>query len=157
MDFIISMIVFGALILLLVIWLIRKNAIQVFYTDAPISDVETRLQESIDKAGWKLIASHDVREKLENAGFPMLAVKVYEICKPDYAAAVLEKDHNKKFSALMPCRVSLFETNEGRTGISVMNAGMLANLFGGVVARVMGKAAAETETIIKYTLKKASS
>jgi uncharacterized protein (DUF302 family) len=140
-------------LLLLLIFMLRYRTIKTWYTKAPFQEAEKRLVDSISEAGWVLLSMHDIQARLINAGFDMKRIAVYEICRPDYAAAVLREDANKKFSALMPCRISLFELEDGTTGISMLNAGLMSTFFGGVVLRVMSKAARESEQIIHKTIK----
>ncbi|HRZ41973.1 MAG TPA: DUF302 domain-containing protein [Bacteroidales bacterium] len=143
------------LVLAWMIWYFRRNAIESFSTAAPFEKMEATLVNTIQEAGWKLLSMHDIQARLVGAGFDVKRIAVYEICRPDYAAAVLEKDTNKRFSALMPCRISIYEMQDGTTGMSMINADLLATLFGGVVKRIMGKAASESEIIIHKAIKTA--
>lgn len=137
------------------IWYFRRRAIESFLSAAPFEKLEASLVSTIHDAGWKLLSMHDIQARLVGAGFDIKRISVYEICRPDYAAAVLEKDGNKRFSALMPCRISIYEMQDGTTGLSMINAGLLATLFGGVVKRLMGNAASESEIIIHKAIKTA--
>ena len=139
------------------IFVFSRKTIKTFTSSAPFQDLENALVETVAERGWKLLSMHDLQAKLVNAGYDFKRIAVFEICKPDYAAAVLELDRNKKFSALMPCRISMYETAEGGTGISMINSGLMARLFGGVVNRVMGRASDESEEIIQTTINKAQS
>lgn len=140
-------------LLFLLLFLLRYRTIKTWYTKVPFQETEKRLVDSISEAGWVLLSMHDIQARLINAGFDIKRIAVYEICRPDYAAAVLREDDSKKFSALMPCRISLFELKDGTTGVSMLNAGLMASFFGGVVLRVMSKAARESEQIIHQTIK----
>ncbi len=152
MELLLVLIIFGILLILILVWLMRRRTIQVFYTDKPFDQTADDLARNVDEAGWKLLTTHDIQEKLTGAGYDFKRISVYEICRPDYAAAVLKRDSNKKFSSLMPCRISLYELKNGQTGLAMINAGLLSSLFGGVIARVMGKAARESELIIHNTM-----
>ena len=53
---------------------------------------------------------------------------------------------------MMPCRVSVYETSDGRVVVSRMNTGLISKIFGGVVTRAMAQATAETEVIYSNVL-----
>jgi uncharacterized protein (DUF302 family) len=143
------------IILLVMFFMMRNRTINTYLTPAPFQDTEKMLVDTIAEKGWKLLSMHDIQSRLVNAGFDSRRIAVYEICRPDYAAKVLEKDINKKFSSLMPCRISIYELEDGSTGLAMINAGLLSRFFGGVVLQVMSKAARESEEIIYQTIKKA--
>lgn len=152
MEMIIILILLATIVLM--VSLLRRKMIITYRSSAPFQSVEEILVETISSAGWKLLSMHDIQARLVNAGFDSKRVAVYEICKPDYAAAVLERDENKKFSALMPCRISIYELSDGSTGLALMNAGLMSAFFGSVVRRVMSKASKESFDIIEQTIKK---
>lgn len=151
--FLLILVMLLASTLIFLFFYFRKGAIKTYSTEASFQDVEKVLVETIAAEGWKLLSMHDIQARLVNAGFDIKRVAVYEICRPDYAASVLSDDRSKKFSSLMPCRISLYELQDGGTGLSMINAGMLSAIFGGVVKRVMSHAAAESDIIIVKTLK----
>lgn len=53
---------------------------------------------------------------------------------------------------MMPCRVSVYEKNDGNTYISRMNSLIIASGFGGIIEQVMTDSANEVEEIIEKTL-----
>ncbi|MFO7723860.1 MAG: DUF302 domain-containing protein [Bacteroidales bacterium] len=143
------------IILVVMIFMMRNRTINTYFSKASFQDTEKVLVDTIAEKGWKLLSMHDIQSRLVNAGFDFKRIAVYEICRPDYAAMVLEKDVNKKFSSLMPCRISVYELADGTTGLAMINAGLLSQFIGGVVLHVMSKAARESEEIIHLTIKKA--
>jgi hypothetical protein len=52
---------------------------------------------------------------------------------------------NRRMACLMPCTVAVYESDDGRIVISKMNTGLMGRVFGGPVARVMGKQVAADE------------
>ena len=48
----------------------------------------------------------------------------------------------------MPCRISVYETENGKTYISRMNLGMMDQQIGGLVEEVMKEAFEEMETLL---------
>ena len=113
-----------------------------------------RVEEAIISAKWKVSYVHDLKETLLKNGMSVLPVKVLELCRPVHSVRILERDKERIYSSLMPCRVSVYEKSDGHTYISRMNAGSLAVSLGGVVEEVMGDAFKEMEGILdKFIVK----
>ncbi len=106
------------------------------------------LEESITVNGWKMPTVHNLQGTIERFGYDVLAVKVFEICHPDHAERILSQDDERIVSAMMPCRIAIYEKTDGKTYVSTMNTGLMGKLFGGLIAEVMGVASAESEQIV---------
>lgn len=117
------------------------------------NDTVEKLSESIVSNGWKVTHVHDLHETLKKNNFDVLPVKVLEVCRPDYSVKILRNDSERIYSSLMPCRLSVYETSDGKTKISRMNSGVLAAQIGGVVEEVMSMAFNDIEIILKQFIK----
>ena len=117
------------------------------------NDTVEKLSESIVSNGWKVTHVHDLHETLKKNNFDVLPVKVLEVCRPDYSVKILRNDSERIYSSLMPCRLSVYETSDGKTKISRMNSGVLASQIGGVVEEVMSLAFNDIEKILKQYIK----
>jgi uncharacterized protein (DUF302 family) len=104
--------------------------------------------EEAEKQQWRVPAVHDLQQTLAKSGKVVLPVKVIEICKPDLAGKVLEMNHERAVSVFMPCRISVYEKEDGNTYISVMNVQAMAPLIPESVSATMIEAANGTEKII---------
>ena len=118
------------------------------------NDTVEKLSESIVSNGWKVTHVHDLHETLKKNNFDVLPVKVLEVCRPDYSVKILRNDSERIYSSLMPCRLSVYETSDGKTKISRMNSGVLAAQIGGIVEEVMSMAFNDMESILKQYIKK---
>lgn len=110
-----------------------------------------------DKAAemkWSVPVVHELHRSMEKAGYQVQPAAVIEICRPDYAAEILQADKARNVTSLMPCRIALYKTSDGRTVVSRMNTGLMSGLFGGKVTEVMAKATADSEKIIAALIKK---
>jgi uncharacterized protein (DUF302 family) len=103
--------------------------------------------------GWKLVAIHDLQKSLKKNGKDVLPINIIEFCNPEYSYAVLNDDASKQVSALMPCRISVYEKPDGRTYISRINPEFLAASFGNVKNSPMAKAIGDIENILSRLLK----
>lgn len=56
---------------------------------------------------------------------------VIEMCEPYAAVALLVHDKYKKFLAMMPCSVAVYQKSDGKTYISMMNLRLVGTMFQG--------------------------
>lgn len=112
-----------------------------------------RFEAEVKEAGWNIAGTHDMRQILDNYGYDVLNVKIYELCSSRYSAQILELDDERIVSPLMPCRISIYEKSDGKTYITRMNSTLMARPFGGVINDVMQIAAEETEEILDKLIK----
>ena len=111
------------------------------------------ITESVKEHNWSLPHQYDLQQILAGKGFEVKPVKVYSVCKPDIASRVLSESATQHISAIMPCRISIYENANGKTYISRMNAGLIARLLGGKAASVMVEAGQGSEDILKAVVK----
>jgi uncharacterized protein (DUF302 family) len=117
---------------------------------SPLSFEETvqAIQDAAVAQGWKVPAVHEIDKSVAKAGYDVLPVSVIELCHPGHAGQILEDDQARVVTSMMPCRVSVYETSDGRVVISRMNTGLVSKFFGGKVTTVMANATADTEEIL---------
>ena len=111
------------------------------------------IEERATAAGWKLPKRYRLDQTLAQEGHQVLPVAVIELCKPEYAAAILQDDGSRAASALMPCRLAVYETAAGGVRVARMNGEAMSRLFSGVMKDAMGKAAADSETLLAGILR----
>jgi uncharacterized protein (DUF302 family) len=102
-----------------------------------------------EKREWKVPAVHDLQQSLAKSGKDVLPVKVIEICKPKYSGQMLELNDERIISVMMPCRISVYEKEDGLTYVSLINAGEMASGLPANIASVMKEASDETFQIAK--------
>ena len=147
--------VFGVLLTGIVIYQVAPN-MMILEDESKFSSFEetvTKFEESVKKHNWKLPTTHDLQKTMAKFGKDVKAVKVFELCHPDHAGRILEKSDERIVSSLMPCRVAIYEKNDGKVYISRMNSGMMASTMDGIIPEVMEEAAAQNEEILKAILK----
>lgn len=123
--------------------------------ESKLSFTETveRIQNEALAIGWKVTIVHDLQATMKKNGADVLPVKVIELCQPKLALKILQDDAARSASAMMPCRVSVYEKADGKTYISVMNSEDLSQSLSGTMATVMTAATKEIETLIKPLLR----
>lgn len=102
-----------------------------------------------ERRDWKVPAVHDLQQSLAKSGKTVKPVKVIEICKPQYSGQMLELNDERIISVMMPCRISVYEKEDGLTYIGLINAGELASGLPVKIAGVMKEASDETFEIVK--------
>lgn len=106
-----------------------------------------------ERRDWKVPAVHDLQQSLAKSGKTVKPVKVIEICKPQYSGKMLELNDERIISVMMPCRISVYEKDNGSTYISLINAGELAHGLPPNISGVMKDASDETFEIVKAVTK----
>ena len=56
---------------------------------------------------------------------------VIEMCEPYAAVELLKDDSHKKFLAMMPCSVAVYEKSDGKVYLSMMNIMMMGKFYEG--------------------------
>ena len=107
-----------------------------------------RLEKAIEVRGWKTPVIHDLQATMKKFGKEVRSVKVLEICHPDHSYEILSRSEEKIVSSMMPCRISVYEKEDGSVWISRMNSGLLAKPMSPVIRKTMSAAAADVEEII---------
>ncbi|PTN08851.1 DUF302 domain-containing protein [Mangrovibacterium marinum] len=112
------------------------------------------IEESTAAENWSMPHQYNLQATMEKHGFDVQPVTVFSICKPDIAVRILDQDEKRHISAMMPCRIAIYETKDGKTYVSRMNAGLLSKLLGSDVNAIMGEAGEGSEKILDAVLKK---
>ena len=96
-------------------------------TSAALESVCTRLAEVAQKHKFGVLATHNLREKMESKGVPFSReCRVIEVCNPKQAQQVLNE--SIAISAALPCRISVYEEG-GRTILATIKPAALLALF----------------------------
>jgi len=122
-----------------------------FREDKNSNDFDTtvdRLEKAIEARGWNIPVIHDLQATMLKFDKEVRSVKVLEICHPDHSYEILNRSEEKIVSSMMPCRISVYEKEDGSVWISRMNSGFLAKPMSPVIRKTMSAAAADVEEII---------
>jgi len=105
-----------------------------------------------ERREWKVPAVHDLQQSLIKAGKTVKSVKIIEICKPQYSGQILELNDERIMSVMMPCRISVYLKDDGKTYTSLINGGELASGLSEKIAGIMKAASDETFEIVRSVL-----
>jgi uncharacterized protein (DUF302 family) len=112
----------------------------------------TKIEEQVSEKGWKVPAVHDLQATMKKFGKEVRSVKVLEICHPDHSYQILSRNKERIVSSMMPCRIAVYEKDDGSVWISRMNSGVVARPLTKVVRKTMSAAAKDMEMIISEVL-----
>ncbi len=79
------------------------------------------VKEAAKSAGWTIPNEHDMQASMKKAGHDVLPVQILVLCNSGFAKRILENDDARKLSAIMPCRVGIYQKNDGSVYISWSN------------------------------------
>lgn len=135
----------GVLVCGLVVWSVMPSMMIVTHNSKLGFDESVEaIQASILENGWIVSDVIDMNKSISKHGFELEGrVTLIKLCKAQYAKSVLETDRN--ISVMMPCTFSVWEDKDGQVKVSKMNMSLMASMFGGNVAKVMGGAVASEE------------
>jgi uncharacterized protein (DUF302 family) len=131
------------------------NANQLIIEQLSPYDVATTVEKLIEaavKKEWQNPANHNLQQSLAKSGKNVRPVQVVEICKAEYSGNMLEKNHERISSILMPCRISIYEKEDGKTYVALLN---MAGMTGGMpesIATPIHTASDETFEIVKSVI-----
>lgn len=112
------------------------------------------LIESVSKEkGWTVSHIYNLQATMAKNGYQVKPVTVFSLCKPQIAYQILSSDNERPVAAMMPCRVAVYETEDGKTYVSRMNAGMFTSMLAGISRDAMTQASQESEIILKSVIK----
>jgi uncharacterized protein (DUF302 family) len=106
------------------------------------------LVERAQNKNWNVPAVHDLQQSLAKSGKTVRPVKVIEICKPEYSGRMLELNHERIVSVMMPCRISVYQKEDGKAHVALVNISKLSGELPDHVSSVMNAAAAEVQEIV---------
>jgi len=118
-------------------------------------DVPTTVKKIIEaaiKKEWQNPAVHNLEQSLAKAGKKVRPVQVIEICKPEYSGKMLEKSDERIVSVMMPCRISVYEKNDSKTYVALMNMADIISGLPATAADAISGATNETYEIVKSVI-----
>ena len=119
-------------------------------TNSPLGFEETvdAISATVKGKGWKLPKIYRLDNSMKKEGYTIPPVAVLELCHADHAYKILSKDASRIVTPFMPCRISVYQRDNGEVVVARMNSGLMSKLFHQDIAQVMAAATGEVEGII---------
>ena len=83
------------------------------------------VKSAAQEAGWSIPTEHDMQMSMKKAGKDVKPARIIVLCNADHAYQILNNDENKHFLSMMPCRIAIYEKNDGKTYLSIMNLSLI--------------------------------
>ena len=118
-----------------------------------VEETAARIQQNIQRLenrGWKLSGLRDPSKAVAASGTNVLPVLLVEACSTKYSAPLLKDDETRALSILMPCTITVYKKDNGKTYITLMNSGLMGQLFGTNVAKIMAEVAKDQAEFVKF-------
>ncbi|MFO7599939.1 MAG: DUF302 domain-containing protein [Candidatus Desulfacyla sp.] len=131
----------------------RPQLVQVIQSKKSFPETLKAFKEEVRKAGWSLLNVTNLAGVLSERGFTLHPVVVLDVCSGKHSSRILSNDDYRPFSAFMPCRVSIYQTSDGRVHIARMNAAAVTEIMLTGVAEVMLASDKEIAEIIANTVR----
>jgi uncharacterized protein (DUF302 family) len=94
----------------------------------PLDALSKDLEAAVAAHGFGVLGVHDLKAKLEAKGVAFdRACRVFEVCNPQQAKAVLDRD--MAISTALPCRIAVYESG-GRLELATLEPTRLLAMFG---------------------------
>ncbi len=102
--------------------------------------------------GWHVTTVIDQRKEiLDNGGEDVGQVKIIKFCNGALSGEMLGSDSSKFMATKMPLSISVYERNDGRVVIGLMNGYIMARLFSGTrEGYIMQKVVKDMEEILSF-------
>ena len=105
-----------------------------------LAEVARALEEAAPRHRFGILAVHDLKAKMKEKGVEFAnACRIYEVCNPQRAKQVLEKDMS--ISTALPCRITVYQ-DQGKVKVATL---LPTHVLGMFTATDMGPVAQEVE------------
>jgi uncharacterized protein (DUF302 family) len=150
--FITGLILGIALTLIAIVVIVPRQMFIVYESKFEFKQTIETIENSAAELKWGIPHQYDLQATLKGKGFEVKPVNVLSLCKPEHAYEILSSNEQRLASALMPCRIAVYE-KEGKTYVSMLNAGLFSKFMGKKISSVMGAASLENEQILAPVIK----
>ena len=120
-----------------------------------VEETAARIQrniQSLSANGWSLSGVRNPAKAVANSGTNVPPTLLIEACSTKYSGPMLKNDDTRILSILMPCTITVYKKDDGKTYIGLMNSGLMGKMFG--VGDIMGEVAKDQEQFITFDPKK---
>ncbi len=121
-----------------------------FGVEETAARIQGNIQALQETKGWVLSGLRDPARAVASAGGNVPPVLLVEACSTKYSKPLLAEDATRILSILMPCTITVYKKDDGKTYIGLMNAGLMGKLFGNKVAAIMDQVAEDQEKFVTF-------
>lgn len=118
-----------------------------------VEETAARIQRNVqglEHKGWTLSGLRNPSAAVAATGGNVPPILLVEACSTAYSGPILGDDATRILSILMPCTITVYKKDNGKTYIGMMNAGLMGKMFGSTVARTMGEVAKDQKVMVTF-------
>ena len=122
-----------------------------------VEETAARIQrnvQSLSANGWTLSGVRNPAKAVANSGTNVPPVLLVEACSTKYSGPILSDDATRILSILMPCTITVYKKDDGKTYVGLMNSGLMGRMFGPKVGEIMGEVAKDQKVFVTFDPKK---
>lgn len=113
----------------------------------------SNLEDAILEQDWDIQHVYNISECMENYGYESLnKISIFSICNAENVNNILQDDEDRKVTAIMPCRIAVYEKTDGSVWIASLNIGLMSKMFGGNIENVMSGVAEDEARMLSSIL-----
>ena len=110
----------------------------------------SKITEALKKQKWQIVTIHDVTKSVKESGHTdMTKMTVILTDKQGFLYNMMKKDSFKKFTAMMPAGVGVYEKKGKSVYISLRNVKLMGRMFGQGVGKTTRIVSEEWKEVIK--------
>jgi len=118
-----------------------------------VEETAARIQaniQSLSQKGWKLSGLRNPAKAVAFDGGNVMPVLLVEACSTKYSGPILKDSSTQILSLLMPCSISVYKKDDGKTYVGMMNSGLMGKLFGSKVEAIMKQVEADQKVFVTF-------
>jgi len=118
-----------------------------------VEETAARIQRNIQSLsgnGWSLSGLRNPARAVANSGTNVLPVLLIEACSTKYSAPILKGDETRILSILMPCTITVYKKDNGKTYIGLMNSALMGRMFGPLEGEVMAEVQKDQNKFVTF-------
>lgn len=131
----------------------QPKLVQVVQSGKSFSQTLKTFKKEVAQAGWSVLNMNNMAGVLSERGFTLHPVVTLDVCKGKYSVQILSNDAYRPISAFMPCRVSIYQTSDGKVFMARMNTGAVVSMMPPEVAEIMSASDREIAEVIAKTVR----
>lgn len=139
----------GVVVILLALFVILpKQMFVVKESKLSFNETVETIVKSAAENKWSIPHQYDLQATMKKHNLDVNPVTVFSLCKPEHAYQILSSNEERMVSALMPCRIAVYE-KDGKTFVSMLNSGLFSKLLGSKINDVMSLSSEENQKILE--------
>ena len=101
--------------------------------------------------GWSVTAEIDQAKAIrDGSNHDIRRYTIIKFCNAEFSGSMLESADRRHFGVMMPVSVAVFEQNDGRVYISLVNGALISKLFGGEYEHILNHVKLDVEEIFSF-------